>query len=62
MLFRSAATKKPEATPVAAPAAALPEDGSREQVANLLGIKRLEQMADRYLKDLRATAYIEKRI
>lgn len=37
-------------------------ESAREQVANQLGMKRLEQMAERYLKDLRATAYIEKRI
>ncbi len=59
-----AAPAQPEAaaaaTPAAAPAAA--EDASRNQIASDLGLKRLDQMAERYLKDLRATAYIEKRI
>lgn len=49
-----------EAAPPPAPAAM--NDESREQVANQIGMKRLEQMAERYLKDLRATAYIEKRL
>jgi peptidyl-prolyl cis-trans isomerase SurA len=33
----------------------------REEIANRLGVQRLEQMAERYLRDLRATAYIDKR-
>ena len=33
----------------------------REGIANRLGMQRLEQMAERYLRDLRATAYIDKR-
>lgn len=33
----------------------------REEIANRLGMQRLEQMAERYLRDLRATAYIDKR-
>ena len=33
----------------------------REDIANRLGMQRLEQMAERYLRDLRATAYIDKR-
>lgn len=37
-------------------------DASRDEVASQLGLKRLDLMAQRYLKDLRATAYIEKRI
>lgn len=37
-----------------------PED--REAVANRIGIDRLNKMADRYLRDLKATAYIDKRI
>jgi peptidyl-prolyl cis-trans isomerase SurA len=55
--------KAPEkaAEAAAAPAAA-PDDASRNQIASDLGLKRLDQMAERYLKDLRATAYIEKRI
>jgi peptidyl-prolyl cis-trans isomerase SurA len=35
---------------------------SREQVASKLGLQRLEQMAERYLRDLRATAFIDKRL
>lgn len=35
---------------------------SRDQIANSLGMKRLDQMASRYLHDLRATAFIDKRI
>jgi peptidyl-prolyl cis-trans isomerase SurA len=33
----------------------------REEVANRIGMQRLEQMAERYLRDLRATAFIEQR-
>jgi peptidyl-prolyl cis-trans isomerase SurA len=43
------------------PQAPKPPDAAREQVANQIGMKRLNQLADRYLKDLRATAYIERR-
>lgn len=43
------------------PEAPKPPDAAREQVANQIGMKRLNQLADRYLKDLRATAYIERR-
>lgn len=35
---------------------------SREEVANRLGMQRLGQMQERYLRDLRATAFIDKRI
>ncbi len=49
--------------------AALPKFGgekndepSREDVANKIGAQRLDKMADRYLRDLRATAFIDKRI
>lgn len=38
------------------------DQGSREEVANKIGMQRLDQMQDRYLRDLRATAFIEKRI
>lgn len=48
--------------PSAGSSVGAPGDQSREAVANQLGMKRLEQLAERYLKDLRATAYIEKRI
>lgn len=41
--------------------AAVP-DAARNEVASQLGLKRLDLMAERYLKDLRATAYIEKRL
>jgi|GEM_PF-420136 len=37
------------------------EELQREEIANRLGMQRLEQMAERYLRDLRATAYIDKR-
>jgi peptidyl-prolyl cis-trans isomerase SurA len=47
----------------AAPAAAEKTDqASREEIANKIGMQRLDQMQDRYLRDLRATAFIEKRI
>lgn len=59
-----AAPAQPEAAAAAKPAAAETpaDDASRNQIASDLGMKRLDQMAERYLKDLRATAYIEKRI
>ena len=47
--------------PAAAAASANPAEQFRENVANEMGMQRLEQMADRYLRDLRATAYIDKR-
>lgn len=37
-------------------------EGSREEIANKLGMQRLQQMQDHYLRDLRATAYIDRRI
>ena len=54
----------------AAPVAAAPpprpaprsDDASREEVANRLGMQRLDLMQERYLRDLRATAFIDKRI
>lgn len=33
----------------------------RDEVANRIGMQRLDQMQDRYLRDLRATAFIDKR-
>jgi peptidyl-prolyl cis-trans isomerase SurA len=52
-----------------ATAAALPkfsgdksDENSREDVANKIGAQRLDKMAERYLRDLRATAFIDKRI
>jgi peptidyl-prolyl cis-trans isomerase SurA len=38
------------------------DKNSRQTVANKIGLQRLDQMADRYLRDLRATAFIDKRI
>lgn len=38
------------------------EEASREQLATKLGIQRLGQMAERYLRDLRATAFIDRRM
>jgi peptidyl-prolyl cis-trans isomerase SurA len=38
------------------------DDASRDKIASQIGLKRLEQMAQRYLRDLRATAFIDKRI
>lgn len=35
---------------------------ARTQIANKLGMQRLEQMQDRYLRDLRTTAFIDKRL
>jgi peptidyl-prolyl cis-trans isomerase SurA len=35
---------------------------SRQNIANTLGSKRLDQMATRYLNDLRASAFIDKRL
>jgi len=48
------------ATPAATPAAST-ADQTREDIATQLGTKRLEALQERYLKDLRASAYIEKR-
>ncbi|MBI3440745.1 MAG: peptidylprolyl isomerase [Proteobacteria bacterium] len=42
--------------------AATKDEAAREQVANKLGMKRLDQMASHYLNDLRATAFIDKRL
>ncbi len=61
----AAAAEAPAQPAAAAQADAAPaanEDASRNQIASDLGLKRLDQLAERYLKDLRATAYIEKRI
>jgi len=53
-----------EDAPAPAPADTAPKPGedSREQVANRIGMQRLDQMQERYLRDLRATAFIDKRI
>lgn len=43
-------------------ASATASEAQRDDVANKLGLKRLLQMQERYLRDLRATAFIDKRI
>lgn len=51
------------ATP--APASAAPvanDEKTREEIANQLGMQRLSQLQERYLRDLRATAYIDRRL
>lgn len=58
----AAAETPAPAEPAKAEEAAGATDASRDEVASQLGLKRLDLMAERYLKDLRATAYIEKRI
>lgn len=57
----AAATTPGDGT-AAAPQPPLQDEMIREQVANKLGFKRLQQMQERYLRDLRATAFIDKRI
>ena len=62
-----AAAETAEAAPVAdttaepAPGTSS-EDTAREKIANEIGGTRLSQMQERYLRDLRATAFIERRI
>jgi peptidyl-prolyl cis-trans isomerase SurA len=50
-----------EAAPAAPASAPSANEMQREEVASRLGLQRLEQMAERYLRDLRATAFIEQR-
>ncbi len=57
-----AAAETPAPADTAKTDAAAAPDAARNEVASQLGLKRLDLMAERYLKDLRATAYIEKRI
>ncbi len=38
------------------------EDAGRDEIASKLGMQRLDQMATRYLRDLRAAAFIDKRL
>jgi parvulin-like peptidyl-prolyl isomerase len=38
-----------------------PDEAMRDDIANQIGNQRLEQMAERYLRDLRATAFIDRR-
>lgn len=52
----------PAPAPVAAAAPAPDSEQAREEVANKLGTQRLGLMQERYLRDLRATAFIERRI
>lgn len=59
----AAATETPVADAGAEPAPGTSsEDAVREQIANEIGGSRLSQMQERYLRDLRATAFIERRI
>ena len=63
---------EPTPPPAAASAAAAPansslgldknNEASRENVADKIGAQRLDKMADHYLRDLRASAFIDKRI
>ena len=46
----------------AAAASAANSEKTREEIANQLGMQRLSQLQERYLRDLRATAYIDRRI
>lgn len=48
--------------PNSAQLAAMTPEAQRDAVANGLGLKRMMQMQERYLRDLRATAFIDKRI
>lgn len=49
------------ATPTPAPGTSSEED-TRNAVASEIGMTRLNQMQERYLRDLRATAFIDRRI
>jgi hypothetical protein len=44
------------------PAISKTDENARTQLANQIGSKRLDQMADHFLRDLRAAAYIEIRL
>lgn len=60
------AAPAPAPTPAAPVAESAPgtssEEGMREKIASEIGGTRLVQMQERYLRDLRATAFIERRI
>ncbi len=60
----AAETQQPAPAPVpTAPAVAAPgSEASREAIANKLGGQRLDQIQERYLRDLRAAAFIDKRL
>lgn len=55
-----AEAQAPAVTPEAAAATA--DEAQRDEIANKLGLKRLLQLQERYLRDLRATAFIDKRV
>jgi peptidyl-prolyl cis-trans isomerase SurA len=52
----------PGGTETAAPAAGKKGEESRDKIASRLGMDRLDRMASQYLSDLRATAFIDKRL
>jgi len=54
--------KAPAAAADAAPTPDKTDEKARESIAGKLGSQRLGQMADHYLSDLRAAAFIDKRI
>jgi parvulin-like peptidyl-prolyl isomerase len=55
--------ERPEPTPAAAPVNAERNDeAAREQIANTLGMQKLETLQQRYLRDLRSAAFIDRRI
>lgn len=55
-----AETTMPKTTPDASSTTS--DEVAREKTATKIGMQRLSQMQERYLRDLRATAYIDKRI
>ena len=59
--------ERPEPTPAAAPVATpvnaeRNDEAAREQIANTLGMQKLETLQQRYLRDLRSAAFIDRRI
>lgn len=60
---RAEAAPETAGAPLPKFSAPLPENAAdRTEVANTIGRQRMERMAERYLRDLRAAAFIEKRI
>ncbi len=60
-----AAAQAPSPAPAApspAPALSKDDEKSREKIAGKIGQQRLTQLQERYLRDLRATAFIDKRL
>ncbi|MDD9901380.1 MAG: peptidylprolyl isomerase [Alphaproteobacteria bacterium] len=55
----TAATSDDDYTP---PLPTTGNEAAREDVANKLGMQRLERMQEKYLRDLRAEAFVDKRI